>query len=68
MKGNHWYYGKYYIKDVPNVMYFYKDYAIHGTYWHNSFGWGASHGCVNVPVEFSKWLYDWAPYGTKVVI
>ncbi|MBU2632139.1 L,D-transpeptidase, partial [Patescibacteria group bacterium] len=68
MKGNHWYYGKYYIKDVPNVMYFYKDYAIHGTYWHNSFGWRASHDCVNVPVEFSKWLYDWAPYGTKVVI
>lgn len=68
MKGSYPPYEPYSIKNVPNVMYFYKDYAIHGTYWHNRFGSRASHGCVNVPVAFSQWLYDWAPKGTRVVV
>ena len=68
MKGSYPPYPPYKLKDVPNVMFFYKDYAIHGTYWHNSFGWKASHGCVNVPVEFSKWLFDWAPHGARVIV
>src|SRR3989344_5479891 len=61
-------YKKYHLKDVPNIMYFYQGYAIHGTWWHNAFGRRASHGCVNVPVPASKWLYDWAPIGTRVEI
>lgn len=68
MKGNYPPYEPYFIKDVPNVMYFHKAYAIHGAYWHNKFGSRVSHGCVNTPVEFSKWLYDWAPTGTQVYI
>jgi len=60
--------GHYLVKDVPNVMYFYQGYAIHGTYWHHSFGTPASHGCVNVPLEDAQWLYDWAPTGTRVVV
>ncbi len=68
MKGRYPPYEPYFIKNVPNVMYFYQDYAIHGAYWHNFFGSKASHGCVNVPVEFSKWLYDWVPQGTRVVV
>ncbi|PIP74773.1 MAG: hypothetical protein CO028_01645 [Candidatus Levybacteria bacterium CG_4_9_14_0_2_um_filter_35_21] len=28
----------------------------------------APHGCVNEPVAFSKWLYDWAPIGTSVYV
>ncbi len=68
MRGNFPPYKPYYIKNVPNVMYFYGAYAIHGTYWHSSFGIPMSHGCVNVPVEFSKWIYNWAQVGTRVEV
>lgn len=57
--------------DLPNVpwtMFFYKGYAIHGTYWHNNFGRPMSHGCVNLPTDEAKWFYDWAPIGTPVVV
>jgi lipoprotein-anchoring transpeptidase ErfK/SrfK len=58
----------YYLPDVPYVMYFYKDYALHGTYWHNNFGTPMSHGCVNLTIPDSEWLYNWASYGTKVKV
>lgn len=60
--------GKYLLKNVPNIMYFYQGYAIHGTYWHNSFGRVASHGCVNVPLESASWLFNWANIGTRVEV
>jgi len=59
---------KYKTEDVPNVMYFYADFAIHGAYWRDSFGYSGSHGCVNISVGASEWLYGWAGYGTKVVV
>lgn len=68
MKGSYPPYEPYFIKDVPNIMYFYGAYAIHGTFWHNSFGYRASHGCVNLPVADAKWVYDWAPVGTRVEV
>ena len=46
--------------NVPYVMYFYGAYAIHGAYWHNDFGRPRSHGCVNLTIPDSKWLFDWA--------
>jgi LysM repeat protein len=55
------------IPDVPYTMYFYSGYALHGAYWHNNFGNPMSHGCVNLPVDVAKWMYDWAPIGTMVV-
>lgn len=60
--------GKYHIKNVPNSMYFYQGYAIHGAYWHNNFGRQASHGCVNVPLVSAEWLLDWAQVGTRVEV
>ncbi|MFL5732643.1 MAG: LysM peptidoglycan-binding domain-containing protein [Chloroflexia bacterium] len=57
----------YNIPDVPYTMYFYSGYALHGAYWHNNFGRPMSHGCVNLPVDASKWMFDWAPIGTMVV-
>ncbi len=57
----------YYLPDVPNVMYFYRDYALHGTYWHKNFGRPMSHGCVNLTLADAAWLFDWAPLGTPVV-
>jgi lipoprotein-anchoring transpeptidase ErfK/SrfK len=60
--------GKYLVKNVPHVMYFYQAYAIHGAYWHNNFGRPASHGCVNVPLASAEWLYNWADVGTRVEV
>jgi lipoprotein-anchoring transpeptidase ErfK/SrfK len=57
----------YYLPDVPWVMYFYRDYSLHGTYWHNSFGTPMSHGCVNLSTPDAEWLYKWAEVGTTVV-
>lgn len=54
--------------DVPNTMYYDGDFAIHGAYWHNSFGVPVSHGCVNMRVPDSAWLFDWASIGTLVQI
>jgi lipoprotein-anchoring transpeptidase ErfK/SrfK len=56
------------VPNVPNVMYFNGDVALHGTYWHNLFGSGVrvSHGCVNVPLDSAAWLYNWTPIGTPV--
>ncbi len=56
----------YYLPDVPYVMYFFEDYAIHGTYWHSNFGSPMSHGCVNVSTPDAGWLFNWAPVGTVV--
>jgi len=58
----------YYVGDVPWVMYFDRDRAIHGEYWHNNLGARHSHGCVNVPVADGHWLFDWAPEGTWVYV
>jgi lipoprotein-anchoring transpeptidase ErfK/SrfK len=56
----------YYLPDVPYVMYFFEDFAIHGTYWHSNFGTPMSHGCVNVSTPDAGWLFNWAPVGTAV--
>ena len=56
----------YYLPDVPYVMYFYKGYGLHGTYWHNNFGTPMSHGCVNLRTDEAAWLYNWASVGTLV--
>jgi lipoprotein-anchoring transpeptidase ErfK/SrfK len=50
----------YYLRDVPYTMYFYRSYALHGTYWHNNFGQPMSHGCVNLRTEDAEWLFNWA--------
>lgn len=58
----------YYIRDVPYVMYFYGNYALHGAYWHNNFGQPMSHGCVNLSVPDSRWLFSFASLGTLVYV
>jgi LysM repeat protein len=55
------------LPNVPYTMYFYRGYAIHGTYWHNNFGRPMSHGCVNMRTSDAAWLFNWAPMGTTVV-
>jgi LysM repeat protein len=58
----------YYLPGVPHTMFFYRGYAIHGTYWHNNFGTPMSHGCINLTRADAAWLYGWSPVGTLVVI
>ena len=62
---------KYETEGVPWVTYFTGSYAMHGAPWRSSFGWsgyGGSHGCVNMPVDAAKFMYDWADMGSTVVV
>ena len=56
----------YYLPNVPYVMYFYKGYGLHGTYWHNNFGTPMSHGCVNFNTEDAGWIFKFSSVGTIV--
>lgn len=57
------------LPGVPWDLYFTIDGgAIHGTYWHNHFGQAWSHGCVNLPPDQAKILYEWADLGTPVIV
>jgi hypothetical protein len=48
----------YYLPNVEWVQYFYKDYGLHGTYWHNDFGRPKSHGCINMTNADANWLWE----------
>ena len=58
----------YYLRNVPYVMYFYRGYGLHGTYWHSNFGRPMSHGCINLPTSEAEWFYGYAAVGTLVNI
>lgn len=50
----------YYLVDrVPYTLYFDQAISLHGTYWHDSFGYRHSHGCVNLTITDSHWVYMW---------
>ena len=53
----------YELVGVPWTMFFHElqtGYALHGTYWHNNFGFPMSHGCVNMKNADAKWLFRWS--------
>ncbi|MGJ3237904.1 MAG: L,D-transpeptidase [Anaerolineae bacterium] len=50
----------YYLEEVPWTMFYDGDIALHGTYWHDGFGYRQSHGCVNMTITDSRWLYEWS--------
>jgi lipoprotein-anchoring transpeptidase ErfK/SrfK len=58
----------YFLPNVPYVMYFYKGYGLHGTYWHHNFGTPMSHGCINLSINDAGWLFKFASVGTVVNI
>jgi hypothetical protein len=58
----------YYLEDVPWTMYFDQARALHGTYWHNRFGWPQSRGCVNLSPGDANWLFQWAKEGDWVYV
>ncbi|PIE05665.1 MAG: L,D-transpeptidase, partial [Sorangium cellulosum] len=54
------------LRDVPYVQYFNQGYALHGAYWHDSFGVPRSHGCINLSPADASWLFAWTePYVPK---
>lgn len=58
----------YYLEDVPYTMYFDQARALHGAYWRANLGFPQSHGCVNLSVGDSRWLYEWAELGDWVYV
>ncbi len=49
----------YSLPNVPWVMYFDEAISLHGTYWHDGFGYRHSHGCVNLSISDARWLFEW---------
>lgn len=58
----------YYLDNVPWTMYFDKARALHGAYWRTRFGYPQSHGCINLSVGDSHWLFNWAHEGDYVYV
>ena len=58
----------YYLEDVPWTMYFDQARALHGAYWRANLGFPQSHGCVNLTVGDSRWIFDWANVGDYVYV
>lgn len=59
----------YSLDKVPYAQYFDNLISLHGTYWHDSFGYPHSHGCVNLSITDAKWLYDnWLTDGSVVYV
>ncbi len=52
----------YFLEDIPYIMYFDETIgaALHGTYWHDRFGYKHSHGCVNMPIKDAEWTFNWS--------
>lgn len=47
----------YYLQEVPWTSFFDRGIALHGTYWHDGFGYPQSHGCVNMSITDAHWIY-----------
>lgn len=48
------------LPGVPWVCYLMDNgISFHGTYWHNNFGRPRSHGCINLSISDSRWVYRW---------
>lgn len=58
----------YSLDQVPYAQYFNGLISLHGTYWHDSFGYPHSHGCVNLSVSDSHWLFNWLSEGATVYV
>ncbi|NJL95043.1 MAG: L,D-transpeptidase [Anaerolineae bacterium] len=49
----------YSLENVPWTLYFDGAISLHGTYWHDGFGYRHSHGCVNLTITDSHWVFQW---------
>jgi len=48
----------YNLPNVPWVMFYYRGFSIHGTYWHDRFGTQQSAGCTNVTNGDAEFIFD----------
>jgi hypothetical protein len=48
----------YALQSVPWVQYFDGSISLHGTYWHDFFGYRRSRGCVNLSISDAKWVFE----------
>jgi hypothetical protein len=55
----------YALQNVPWVMYFDGGISLHGTYWHDTFGYRRSHGCVNLSISDARWVYNFYQGATQ---
>lgn len=51
--------GAYEVSEVPWTQYYDGSYALHGAYWHDTFGQTRSHGCTNIAPSDARWLFYW---------
>mgnify|MGYP006291450111 CR=1 FL=1 len=58
----------YTLDKVPWTLYYDEARAFHGAYWRASLGFPQSHGCINMTLGDSHWLYDWAKIGDRVYV
>ncbi len=68
-----WVYGvgdprNYHLPNTPWNLMIEPHIYIHDAWWHNNFGHPMSHGCINLNLVNSKWVYDFADVGTPVEV
>jgi hypothetical protein len=51
--------GVYSVEDVPWVQYIHLNVALHGSFWHSSYGTPKSHGCINLSPADARWVFNW---------
>lgn len=49
----------YALQSVPWVLYFDGSISLHGTYWHDFFGYRRSRGCVNLSISDARYVFEW---------
>jgi hypothetical protein len=49
----------YSVEDVPWVQYLHLNIALHGSFWHSSYGRPKSHGCINLAPADARRLFEW---------
>lgn len=60
MRGQDDEFGRYTVSDVPWTLFYDGSFALHGAYWHDTFGDVRSHGCTNIPPNDARWLFHWS--------
>jgi lipoprotein-anchoring transpeptidase ErfK/SrfK len=58
MLARQWFSRLYYNSPMPHSIFFYRGYAIHGTYEISRLGGPASHGCVRLDLDHAATLFD----------
>jgi lipoprotein-anchoring transpeptidase ErfK/SrfK len=58
MLARQWFSRLYYNSPMPHSIFFYRGYAIHGTYEISRLGGPASHGCVRLDPDHAAVLFD----------